>query len=311
MIEATPPIPGFEEYIGVYVLLGKPCAILDIGPYSSMKHVLDALEELRIKPDQVGYLLLTHIHIDHAGAVGQAAKIFPKAKVVVSVYGAKHLVNPEKLWSSTLQVLKHVAEGYGPYEPVPEERVVLANEGLEIDLGVARLRVLETPGHARHHVSYFDAERRWVFAGDSLGVYIPSVDMLRPDTPPRLDFEALLNSLEKIRRLQPRKIFYAHFGWVEEAEAWFGRCLNQLLLWAETLCSLDDSSLLNAKRAMQVLHERDSEMKKLGKLKPERRSKEEFFLGNSLTGFLDYIQRVGRERVSGIVERFLRGKAGR
>lgn len=182
---------------------------------------------------------------------------------------------------------------------------------MEIDLGVARLRVLETPGHARHHVSYFDDERRWVFAGDSLGVYIPSVDVLRPDTPPRLDFEALLNSLEKTQRLQPRKIFYAHFGWVEGMEAWFSRCLNQLLLWAETLCSLEDSSLLDAKRAMQALHERDPEMKKLGKLKPEHRSKEEFFLGNSLAGFVDYIQRVGRERVSEIVERFLGGKASR
>ncbi len=217
LIDVAPPIPGFESFIGIYVLEAGKTALVDVGPSASVENLLSGLRELNVNPADISYIFVTHIHIDHVGGIGKAIKQMPNARVIVHERGAPHLVDPTRLWEGSQQVLGEVALKYQPIEPVSEDRLITAEIGMLVDLGETEIEVMDTPGHAPHHLNYIDRKEGRVFVGEAAGVYIGEVDSIRPTAPPPFSLEQALTSLDKLIRLSPKSICYAHFGSATDA----------------------------------------------------------------------------------------------
>ncbi len=226
---------GLENFIASYVLKGeKATAIVETGPTCSIPNLLSGLEEIDVKNEDVDYVGVSHIHIDHAGGAGTLLRHLPKARLIVHAKGAPHIIKPEKLWEQSKLVLGEVAVVYGEIEPVPEDRVISYSDGLTLDLGGSlRLDVMETLGHASHHLAYFESETKGIFQGDAAGIYFPKLDVTIPTSPAPFHLELTLASLERLAQLQPNRLYYTHYGPVEKAVDRIKRYMAQLRLWAK------------------------------------------------------------------------------
>ena len=186
---------GFKNLICSYVIKGKKPFLVESGPSNSVPNLLFGLKELDVKLEDVKYVAVTHIHLDHGGGVGSLLKFLPNAKVIVHPRGIPHLVDPEKLWYSSQKVLGFVSEIFGKPEPVPKERVIPVTEGI-LDLGnEAKLIVSETLGHASHNLSFQESFNGGIFPGDAAGTYLPEFNVVVPTTPPPFYLDSALTSL--------------------------------------------------------------------------------------------------------------------
>lgn len=204
---------GFPGVTAVYVVRGNDgVALVETGPKSRVDDVLAGLERLGI--EELRWIIVTHIHLDHAGAAGTLAQRFPEATVAVHGVGAPHLVDPTKLWSSASRIYGDAMERmWGGIDPLPEGRVRVVEDGDEIDLGGRKLTALETPGHAGHHHAYVDDATGAMFTGDALGVRLQDVPIVRPATPPpEFKLELATDSIERIRAAAPTELWPTHFG---------------------------------------------------------------------------------------------------
>ena len=223
---------GFKNLIASYLLKGKQTTIIETGPTSSIPNLLSALKELKVKPEEVAYIAVSHVHIDHAGGAGTLLKKLPNAKIIVHPKGAPHLVDPEKLWLSSQSVLGDVAKVFGSPEPVPEDRIINAANGMEINVGDnMKLKVVETLGHASHHLSYYESLHGGVFPGEAAGMYLSEFDTVIPTSPPPFHFDAALASLNALIALKPTVLYYSHFGKAPNAAEWLRKHAIQLKLW--------------------------------------------------------------------------------
>ncbi len=227
---------GIKDFIASYVLTGRRTAIVETGPTCTIKNLLTGLKEIRVKTEEVDYVAVSHIHIDHAGGAGTLLRHLPNARLLVHPRGAPHLINPEKLWKQTKQVLRDLAEMYGEIEPVSQERVVVAADAMVIDLGNGvELKILEMPGHASHELSFYEETSRGIFPGDAAGIYLNRLDAIIPTTPPPFNLEMTLASLERLIAMKPRWLYYSHFGPTDEAIKKLQTYVSQLKLWAEVI----------------------------------------------------------------------------
>ncbi len=228
---------GVENFIASYVLKGeKATAIIETGPTCSIPNLLSGLREIGARNEDVDYVMVSHIHIDHGGGAGTLMQRLPNAKLVVHVRGAPHIISPEKLWEQSKLVLGEVAIAYGKIEPVPENRVITPSDGTLFDLGGSvQVKVLETLGHASHHLAYFDSDSQGIFQGDAAGIYFPQLDVTIPTAPAPFNLEMTLASLEKLAQLQPKRLYYTHYGPVENGVEKLKRYEAQLLLWASVV----------------------------------------------------------------------------
>jgi len=228
---------GVENFIASYVLQGtKATAIIETGPTCSIPNLLTGLNEINIKNDDIDYIMVSHIHIDHAGGAGTLMQHLPNAKLVVHPRGAPHIINTEKLWQQSQQVLGEVATAYGKIEPVPRDRVITPQNGTVFDLGNSvQVKVLETLGHASHHLGYYDNDGQGIFQGDAAGIYFPNLDATIPTAPAPFHLEMTLASLEKLAQLQPKKLYYTHYGPADNAVERLTRYEQQLQLWANVV----------------------------------------------------------------------------
>ncbi|MGH2717475.1 MAG: MBL fold metallo-hydrolase [Actinomycetota bacterium] len=204
---------GRPGVTAVYYLPGPKPAIIETAPATSLEAVLAGLEAAGV--GELSWIVVTHVHLDHAGAVGHLAKRFPSASVVVRAEGAPHLVDPSRLWSSASRLYDDMEGLWGSMLPVPAERIVAVSEdGPVADLGDGReLRAVYTPGHAAHHMALYEPAGGDLFAGDAIGVYLTDVGAVRPALPPpEFDLEAALNSIERIRAARPTRVFPTHYG---------------------------------------------------------------------------------------------------
>jgi len=225
---------GIKNFIASYVLKGKQVAMVETGPTSSVPNLLSCLKELNVKPEDVTYVAVSHIHLDHGGGAGTLLKHLPKTKVIVHQRGAPHLANPEKLWQQSKEVMGSIAEMYGKPEPIPEERLVAATDGMIFDIGNnVSLKVIETLGHASHHLSYYEPLSEGIFPGDAAGIYLKEIDVIVPTTPPPFRLDIALASLDKLIRLKPRVLYYSHFGKAYNAVEKLQTYAQQLVLWAK------------------------------------------------------------------------------
>jgi glyoxylase-like metal-dependent hydrolase (beta-lactamase superfamily II) len=223
---------GYKNLIASYFLKGKKAIIVETGPTSSIPNLLLGLKELNIKAENVAYLALTHVHIDHGGGAGTLLKNLPNAKVIVHSKGAPHLADPRKLWAASKEVLGNVAELFGESEPVLEERIIVASEGMTFDAGnEVNLKAIEAPGHASHNLSYYEYLNEGVFPGDAAGAYIPEFETVYPTTPPPFRPDIALVSLDKLVSLNPKGLYYTHFGKAAEAQKRLRAYAVQIKLW--------------------------------------------------------------------------------
>jgi glyoxylase-like metal-dependent hydrolase (beta-lactamase superfamily II) len=225
---------GRERVIAAHEVRGL---IVDPGPESALGHWID---ELNRQPEAV---LLTHIHLDHAGATGSLVRRFPGLQVYVSPVGAPHVIDPSRLLASAGRLYgeQNMDSLWGEVAPVPEDNVVTVRDGEEVE----GMRVLETPGHARHHVAYLDLGSGDAFVGDMAGVRVPPADLtIAPTPPPEIDIEAWLDSLDRIEALNPERLRLTHFGLVEDVGAQLERARASLRMLAERARGGDRAAFL-------------------------------------------------------------------
>jgi len=253
---------GVENFIASYVLRGtKATAIIETGPTCSISNLLTGLDEIGVQNTDIDYIMVSHIHIDHAGGAGTLMQHLPNAKLVAHPRGAPHIINPEKLWEQSKMVLGEVAIAYQKMEPVPENRVITPSDGTMFDLGGSvQVKVLETLGHASHHFAYFDSDSQGIFQGDAAGIYFPQLDVTIPTAPAPFHLEMTLASLEKLAQMQPKRLYYTHFGPLENAVKRIQRYEAQLHLWADVVSHAVKRGDTLESVHQQIL-ERDPQMK--------------------------------------------------
>jgi hydroxyacylglutathione hydrolase len=199
-------------------------AIIDTGVNDSVPRVVEALAELGLEPESVDWVVLTHVHLDHAGGAGLLMSRLPNARLIVHPRGARHMIDPAKLVAGTIAVYGAEAarKMYGDIVPVPAERVLEAGDGFEFSLNGRALRTLDTPGHARHHLSLVDGKAGIVFAGDTFGLSYRELDqgarqfVVPSTTPVQFEPAALHASIDRIAALAPRAVAVTHYGPVGE-----------------------------------------------------------------------------------------------
>ncbi|MGH2806579.1 MAG: MBL fold metallo-hydrolase [Actinomycetota bacterium] len=224
---------GFEGITGAFVLRGEKTALIETGPKTSVETVLAGLDANGI--EHLDWIIVTHIHLDHAGAAGTLAARFPAATIAVHSVGAPHLVSPAKLWASAARIYgNEMDELWGGIDPIPQERIRVIDDGDKIDLGGRSLQAIETPGHAYHHHAYLDDSTGMVFTGDALGVRLASVPAVRPATPPpEFHLAKAIESIERIKGVGASSLCLTHFGpsEVDPAEL-CDQGIEALLRWA-------------------------------------------------------------------------------
>jgi glyoxylase-like metal-dependent hydrolase (beta-lactamase superfamily II) len=225
---------GLTGVTAGFLLPAPRPVLIECGPALSITSTIAALAQLGLGPDDLAYLVVTHVHLDHAGGAGDLLEAFPTAKVVVSPRGAKHLSDPARLNASAARVYGPLFDTvYGPCTPIPAERIVAPEHGAMLDLGGGRrLEILETPGHAKHHIGVFEPDLGALFSGDSVGVKLEGMRSLRPATPPAdFNYETMLASLALYREREPRSLHLAHFGEVGPADATLDEAQDRVREW--------------------------------------------------------------------------------
>ncbi|MDY6912079.1 MAG: MBL fold metallo-hydrolase [Chloroflexota bacterium] len=292
MIDVSPEIPGWEEFIGSYIFGRDQLALIDVGPRSTAGTLIDGIKSLHIDPKRFRYILLTHIHIDHAGAIGELLEFLPKAKVVVHPKGASHLTNTGKLWEGSLQTLGDLAEKYGRPQNIPAERIIPAEDGLLIRLGEKiGLEVIYTPGHAAHHMSFLEPQSGVLFAGEAGGVYTSKADLLRPTTPSPFNLEQTMASIDKLLQRNPSTIFYGHFGHGGDASGQLWRHREQLSLWLRVIGRAHQAGGDREAIFSELLY-RDVTLEGLKELSEDQYLRARYFINNSINGFLGYVEKL-------------------
>ncbi len=215
VVEIDTLLGGWDRVTAGYLVEGPAPVLVETGSQSSVPVLLEALGALGLGPGDLAGVVVTHIHLDHAGGVGDVARAFPNATVYVHEKGARHLADPTRLVDSAARVYGPLLDSlYGRLDPTPPERLhVLADEE-EIRVGPERVLVaVDSPGHAKHHVGLHDSVSGILFAGDAVGVKLPDAGVLRPSTPPPdFDLSLALHSLRRFAERRPTGIALAHYG---------------------------------------------------------------------------------------------------
>jgi len=228
---------GWERMTAGYLIDGPAPVLVETGSQSSVPVLLASLEALGVGPDELAGVAVTHIHLDHAGGVGDVAAAFPSATVYVHERGARHLADPTRLVDSAARVYGPLLDSlYGRLTPTPAERLHVLADGEALPIGPGRsLVAVDSPGHAKHHVALHDSVTGILFAGDAVGVRLPDAGVLRPATPPPdFDLDQALHSLDRFAERRPSGIALAHYGLLPEPGALLDEAKETLCAWAET-----------------------------------------------------------------------------
>lgn len=285
LLNLQPPIPGYKRFIGAYLFSGEKNAIIDVGPTAAIPNLLSALTEAGISPKEIDYIVLTHIHIDHAGGVGTVIRELSNAKVLAHSSARSHLIDPTMLWKGSLKTLGDLALKYGPIEAVPEDRIVVATDQMKLDLGHGlALEIHLTPGHAAHHLSIFDRASGVLIAGEAAGVCIDG--MVRLATPPPFKLEETLSSIDKLIALEPQRLCYGHFGCYDNALERLKLYGEKVLTWHETANSAARAGK-NAEDILQLLREKDKSLAYLDGLDRDEYNREFVLLVNTINGLAE------------------------
>lgn len=226
-----------EHFDASYMVLnGDEVAFIDVGTNYSVPRFLNTLDELGLSTQQVKYIVLTHVHLDHAGGAGEMMRVCEQAQLLVHPRGARHMIDPSALRAGAVGVYGEeiVEQSYGQLLPIAADRVVEVGEGQQIQLGKRVLHFLDTPGHAKHHIAIWDPLSRGVFTGDTFGLSYREFDtdqgafIMPTTTPIQFDPEALKDSVLRISALKPDCLFPTHFSRINGVERLKDLFLEQL-----------------------------------------------------------------------------------
>jgi glyoxylase-like metal-dependent hydrolase (beta-lactamase superfamily II) len=226
---------GWERVTAGYLVHGDAPVLVETGSQSSVPSLLAALDELGVSPGELAGVAVTHIHLDHAGGVGDVARAFPAATVYVHEKGARHLVDPDRLVASAALVYGPLLDSlYGRLDATPAERIHVLADGEEIVVAPGRvLTTVDSPGHAKHHLALHDSASGILFAGDAVGVRLPDAGVLRPSTPPPdFDLDQAVHSLHRFAARRPSGLALAHYGLLAEPDAVLAEAEETLRRWA-------------------------------------------------------------------------------
>ena len=235
VIEIDTLLGGWERVTAGYLLTGPAPVLVETGSQSSVPALLQALAHLGLGADDLAGVAVTHIHLDHAGGVGDVARAFPAATVYVHAKGARHLIDPSRLVDSAARVYGPLLDSlYGRLDPTPADRIHVLEDGEEIRVGPDRVLVtVDSPGHAKHHLALHDSASGVLFAGDAVGVRLPDAGVLRPATPPPdFDLDQALHSLGRFAERRPAGLALAHYGLIADPITLLDEAGDTLRSWA-------------------------------------------------------------------------------
>jgi glyoxylase-like metal-dependent hydrolase (beta-lactamase superfamily II) len=227
---------GWERVTAGYLVEGPEPVLVETGSQSSVPQLLAALDALGVGPNDLAGVAVTHIHLDHAGGVGNVADAFPNATIYVHEKGARHLADPTKLVNSAAMVYGDLLDSlYGRLDATPAERIHVLADGEDIVVGPGHtLTTVDSPGHAKHHLALHDSQSGLLFVGDAVGVRLPDAGILRPAAPPPdFDLDQAVNSLAKFAARKPVGIALAHYGLVPDPVTICEEAEGILRQWAE------------------------------------------------------------------------------
>jgi len=231
----------FPGRTGTYVLQAEQLTLVETGPSPSVPYILGGLQNLHIDPADIKFIVLTHIHLDHAGGAGLLLKECPNATVVVHPRGKRHLADPSKLIAGARAVYGETFDPlFDPILPIPGNRIITKEDGETLDISSDRLLTFyDSPGHAKHHFSIHDSLSNGIFTGDTAGVryhqtqdkgltfYLPST------SPNQFDPDAMLNSIERFRELSVDRIYFGHFSESDEPDEVYSQVSEWLPIFVE------------------------------------------------------------------------------
>lgn len=293
-ITAPQDRPGFENFFGGWLVKphegqSGPVYLIDVGTAAPAAEFVAALKRTGLK--RLDYVLLSHIHVDHAGALAEVLEAYPEALAVAHQKGLKHLANPDHLWKSTREVMGELAPMYGRPTPVDPARL---RPHSQADL--EGLVILETPGHAPHHLSFIVGG--YMFVGEAGGTPYQYGGQFysRPATPPRFFPEVTLQSLETLRSLPNMPAFFGHSDQILYSRPVISRYEDQLKFWLDYLKPLarprdGETRLEHLEHLAGKLLTDDPELKPLNFLAGQDLWREKFFLRNSIQGVVEYLNR--------------------
>lgn len=214
IIQIDTEMAGLDQTVAAFFIPGARPAVIETGPATVATTLTEGLDAIGVPREDVAYFVMTHIHLDHAGAAGDLMEAFPNATVVVHTEGARHMIDPTKLMASAYRVFGDALDRtFGPLRAVPADRLMAVEPGAVLDLGNRTLEIVEATGHARHHMAIQDSASGGIFVGDSMGVFLPEAGVLRPATPPPdFDLDIALATLKRFRERAPRALYLTHFG---------------------------------------------------------------------------------------------------
>jgi len=288
LVDLDLPLPGFSSFFSSWIIKkGDRGIIIDPGPTTTINILHNALQEIGIK--EIDYILLTHIHLDHAGGCGDLIKIYPDSVVFCHPQAVTHLVDPANLWQGSLKVLGDLAMTYGQPSPVNEERI--CSEG-DIIWKDCIIQSLDTPGHASHHLCFFF--KNLVFAGEVAGIRLPSGNKhyIRPATPSPFRPDIALHSISLVIERRPQLICYGHYGLLEDAVSMLQMAQDQIQLWLTIMKERKNKGLnLDEEEIFAELLAKDSHLSTFHRLEPNIQKREAYFMKNSIKGMLGFINR--------------------
>ena len=283
LIELRPEFKGFSQFLGAWLYRYRGWTLLiDPGPASTVSELKDSLKDLGI--NKVDLILLTHIHLDHAGCVGHLSSAFRDSKILCHPKARQHLIDPARLWKGSKLVLKEIADAYEPPLGVEESRIVT-----ELPSEMEAL-IIDTPGHAPHHLSFKIGEV--LFVGEALGVHlkIHGKRYMRVATPPRFIYETYRDSILRLKALKAEYVAFGHFGISEFKISLFEDAISQIDLWVKVIG--ENRELIEKGNYSEMINRllgSDPYLYLYNKMDRDTKEREDFFIKNSMDGIYGYI----------------------
>ena len=285
-------MPGLNPFFGSGICQGDLNIMVDVGPANTAGRLVVSMETLGLA--RLDYILLTHIHIDHGGALSEVLARYPEAKVICHEKGLPHLVDPSRLYEGSLKVLGDLARTYGSPAPIAEERLVP-----HIKCRINGLRIIETPGHAIHHLSFTYGGR--LYAGEAAGNYfiVGKREYLRPATPPRFFLDIFIKSVDRLLALEDQPIRYAHVESAETSHRLLGQFRDQLLFWESVI----SESVTRGGRKTDIIQscvdrllKEDPSLAAFDHMDENTQRREKTFMANSVKGFVGFFEEKSKRR---------------
>ncbi len=241
-------IPGMDTIFATYLIQESDVVLIEPGPTAAIPSIQEGMKQIGI--EDLAYIIPTHIHMDHAGSIGTLAQLFPGAKVLVHPRGIKHAIDPSRLIDSTKMVFgSDFEDRFGPIAPVQESQILVPEDGEIIHINGRELHIIYAPGHAPHHMVIFDPSLNGLFCGEALGFPSSSTRTLPLPAvaPPSFDHDQYLETIERIKQLGARILFYSHGGVESEADVLISMAAENTRLFGDVILkSLKEGETLEA-----------------------------------------------------------------